>query len=552
MVFEVMEQWMVEELQGQVSEKQDEGDEEGAMWWSDRLAGVLRKQGRSDEAVACGERALQIARRILGDDDGRLSTYLCNLANTYKALGRFEDSLALEESMLELDQRVLAEDDEKIGDSMSNIAITYTYLGRHNDALAMNERALHFFRRVLPANHPSIGTCMGNLAATYSGLGRLYDALAMRESALEFFRRVLPANHPSIGTCMSNLAATYSDLGRHNDALELKESVLEFRRRVLPPSHPDIGVSLSNLAGTYSAVGRHSDALAMNESALEFRRRVLPPSHPDLASLLYNISGNCAQAGDFARAMECACEALRIWKAVLPSSHSYVSVAETRVRRLEGVIHEQVIARQDDSAHEIASQHMLGAGSVVILRHRGGGYADSDYTLHFRRSFNTFVADIKLSGGCFYWELDVVDDCSTPVQFGVCTEGFEARKDPAGEGVGDDARSWAVDGIRQLKWHEGNQGALGSAWAISDVIGFALDMRTAGAAAISVSVNGSFTAPDGPAFTAIDAPYLSPALTGLGGRYRLNLGDRPFAHAPPDDAEFVSVHAYHLQQRRRK
>ena len=83
---------------------------------------------------------------------------------------------------------------------------------------------------------------------------------------------------------------------------------------------------------------------------------------------------------------------------------------------------------------------------------------------------------------------------------------------------------------------------------MGDVIGFAVDMRTAGAAVMSVSVNGSCIAPNCPAFTAIDAPYLSPALSASGGRYRLNLGDRPFAHAPTDDGHYVSVHAFHQQQ----
>jgi len=38
-------------------------------------------------------------------------------------------------------------------------------------------------------------------------------------------------------------------------------------------------------------------------------------------------------------------------------------------------------------------------------------------------------------------EVPVVGDAA-PVQFGVRTEGFEAREDTAGEGVGDDAWSW--------------------------------------------------------------------------------------------------------------
>jgi len=196
--------------------------------------------------------------------------------------------------------------------------------------------------------------------------------------------------------------------------------------------------------------------------------------------------------------------------------------------------------------HAAAVELHRNAGSVVVTRHRGGGCVTSDYLLEFEYDgFNTFVADVRLCGGCFYLELQVVYIDSAP-QFGFCTREFESREDARGEGVGDDAWSWAVDGVRQMKWHSGKS-AYGCEWSAGDVIGLALDMRTAGAACMSVSVNGSFAAPNGPAFTDMQAVHLSPAFSNRDGRYRVNFGERPFVHAPPD-AEYVSVHAFHRQQ----
>ncbi len=74
------------------------------------------------------------------------------------------------------------------------------------------------------------------------------------------------------------------------------------------------------------------------------------------------------------------------------------------------------------------------------------------------------------------------------------------------------------------------------------MIGFALDMRSAGAAVVSVSVNGSFAAPNGPAFKDIDPPFLSHVLSAYGGQYRLNLGDRPPLH----DRVYMSAHTLDL------
>jgi hypothetical protein len=200
-------------------------------------------------------------------------------------------------------------------------------------------------------------------------------------------------------------------------------------------------------------------------------------------------------------------------------------------------------APEDTSTHAAAAEAMRDAGCIVITRHRGGGCVDPSYLLSFR-NFNSFVAQVRLAEGCFYWEVEILDIVPA-VQFGVCAEWFEAREDPDGEGAGDDAFSWAVCGFRQERWHKGEGLEFGSTWIVGDVIGFALDMRSAGAAVMSVSVNGSFAAPNGPLFKDIDAPFLSPVLSAYGGQHRLNLGDRPFVHEPPHDGAYMSAHTFH-------
>ena len=108
----------------------------------------------------------------------------------------------------------------------------------------------------------------------------------------------------------------------------------------------------------------------------------------------------------------------------------------------------------------------------------------------------------------------------------------------------DESGKLLPDYYGAFKLHENDFSYFGTGWNVGDVIGFALDMRTAGAAVMSISVNGSFAAPNGVVFNSIDAPYLSPSFTGLwSSLYRVNFGDRPFAHAPPDD-QHISVHAF--------
>ena len=95
MVFGVMEEWMVEELRAEVAARQRDGDERGEMRWSCVMGSVLGDQGRRKEAVEFQERALEISRRVLSEDDAGRGAYMNNLAATYSALGRHEDALAM-------------------------------------------------------------------------------------------------------------------------------------------------------------------------------------------------------------------------------------------------------------------------------------------------------------------------------------------------------------------------------------------------------------------------------------------------------------------------
>ena len=158
--------------------------------------------------------------------------------------------------------------------------------------------------------------------------------------------------------------------------------------------------------------------------------------------------------------------------------------------------------------------------------------------MHFD-GFNTFVADVKLCGGCFYFEVGVVDMRGS-CQFGFCTEGFQLEERGT-KGVGDNACSWAVDGGQVVLWPGGESKPFGSKWSVGDIIGFALDMRSPSSIVFSISANGSFADPYGIAFGDISATYLSPAFSGY-GQFSVNFGDRPFAHAPPE-GDYVSVHA---------
>jgi ankyrin repeat protein len=176
-------------------------------------------------------------------------------------------------------------------------------------------------------------------------------------------------------------------------------------------------------------------------------------------------------------------------------------------------------------------------GKVVLINHGAFSALYEDYSMVFG-NFSTFKADVKLSAGKFYYELEIKHIAGI-AQFGWATEGFESSISTV-EGVGDDAFSWGFDGVRVSKWGDGSSSAFGVKWREGDVLGLACDMVNK---SVSFSVNGSFEPPLGLSFENIAADSIAPAFSANSGfKVVANFGQLPLKHAPPDET-YVSVHA---------
>jgi hypothetical protein len=212
------------------------------------------------------------------------------------------------------------------------------------------------------------------------------------------------------------------------------------------------------------------------------------------------------------------------------------------------------IVRKPWRMDSIVQKLWRDAGSVVVLDYVGVGQGmQEDYTFEFggckrffgwSRTFSTYQADVKLSGGRFYYELEI-KHLQGGARFGWAqildegaeeTKGWKSSAECSYYGVGDNPFSWAV----KCKWQNGISTVFGQNLKKGDVLGLACDMINK---SISFSLNGSFDAPFGVAFQPITAEWIAPAFTASErSQVVANFGaPRKFKHAPPDDG-YVSVH----------
>ena len=129
------------------------------------------------------------------------------------------------------------------------------------------------------------------------------------------------------------------------------------------------------------------------------------------------------------------------------------------------------------------------------------------------------------------WYFEVKVHTAGCVQIGWVDSAYDGGAD-VGEGVGDDAHSWAFDGWRMYLWHE-LSAEWGAKWSPGDVVGCAVDLDLG---QMSFFLNGLGEEVDmGLAFSSMDVSGgLYPCASfNRGEVIQFNFGSTPFAFPPP-------------------
>ena len=319
------------------------------------VAHTLREMGLYDRAGPAQESALDIRRRVLGDDHPDTLTSLNNMGALLVAQGKPAEAEPYYREALEGNRSVLGDDHPGTLVSINNMGFLLQAQGKLAEAEPYYREAQETRRRVLGDDHSHTLTSVHNMGFLLQRQGKLAEAEPYYREALEGFRRVLGEEHPDTLTSLNNMGDLLREQGKPAEAEPYYREALEGFRRVLGEEHPDTLTSLNNMGFLLQRQGKLAEAEPYYCEALESRRRVLGDEHPHTLISINNMGSLQRDLGELEEAEQLGVEAIEAASRILPEGHWHIGVFLSHYARTLAAM----------ERFEEAEEHMLEAHAIL-------------------------------------------------------------------------------------------------------------------------------------------------------------------------------------------
>jgi tetratricopeptide (TPR) repeat protein len=252
----------------------------GRALWS---LGMLRfGQGRNPEAKDLYLRSLRIL------EDGRapptdVSVVLGDLAQVYVLEQQWSLAKRTQEQALEIDRRVLGDDDPRVAYRLNNLAIIAQNMGDLKLAETLYLDALKRQQHIYGDRHPETASAKGNYGLLLQREGRLSEAEPLLRSALETRLSLNGPDHFMVGYYRVSLAILLHDKGDLAASEDQFRQALAIYDKSLPADHQYRAALLMHFARLLVDRNKSAEALARSEESIKIWTATSPATSPQTA-----------------------------------------------------------------------------------------------------------------------------------------------------------------------------------------------------------------------------------------------------------------------------
>jgi tetratricopeptide (TPR) repeat protein len=257
------------------------------------IGNVLQVQGKHDAAMEKYEAALQIMKKVFGEEHAGVAGCYNNIGNVLQAQGNHEAAMEKYEAALPIMKKMLGEEHADVAMCYNNMGIVLQEQGKHKAAMEKYEAALQIRKKVYNGEeHADVATCYNNMGAVLRAQGKHEAAMEKYEVALQIRKKVYNGEeHADVAACYNNMGAVLRAQGKHEAAMEKYEAALQIRKKVYNgEEHADVAACYNNMGNVLDDQGKHEAAMEKYEAALQIYKKVTGADSANYSSALLNLA----------------------------------------------------------------------------------------------------------------------------------------------------------------------------------------------------------------------------------------------------------------------
>jgi len=227
-------------------------------------------QGRFEEGLQWARAGEALLRRIGGNEELEM-----DLRNTtgciHLAQQKWADALAQFQLSVQLAERVLSQEDPRRVRYLANLGTAHGRLGNRDAALQLNQQSLAIVEASLGKDHPNAATIRQNLATLLRDLHDHDRALTHAKAAVRIYEQAQGPDHVNVADATDILTTVLNAQGRYQEALERAQRAIEIRNKAQGPEHPSLGYSYENMGQAHLGLKQFDRSVDALEHSLVVR-----------------------------------------------------------------------------------------------------------------------------------------------------------------------------------------------------------------------------------------------------------------------------------------
>ncbi|CAJ1946549.1 unnamed protein product [Cylindrotheca closterium] len=210
----------------------------------DRIASVLIKQGKFDEAMilhhhayeikkvalgeldpSLGESSVDLFTQIKGEESYEVAYILGGMGAIYRKQEKMEEALELYKKAVEIDIQQNGEDCTSVAYVYNGMAWIYKYQGNLDEAMRLFQRSHDISKRMYGDQHSSLCFTYNGIADVLKKQNKLEEALKVYEKSLSITERRNGSHHPAVFFVYSKMSKILKKLGRGDEVSHINQTL---------------------------------------------------------------------------------------------------------------------------------------------------------------------------------------------------------------------------------------------------------------------------------------------------------------------------------------